>query len=118
LRTFYETETPLETSPVEDRRVTLFLQLAVLAFWTPCAGVDLYLLWRGWGQPGAGPFVFWLLFRQALVFLALWFTVALTHGLMVGRRTPADEPRRRRPRRKVALLKRGSIATSRYNRGQ
>ncbi len=117
MRTFYETETPLETSPSSDLRVTLFLQLAVLAFWTPCAGVDLYLLWRGWGAPGTAPFVFWLLFRQALVFLALWFSAALSHGLMVGRRT-AGEPRRRRRMRKSPVVKGGSLATSRYNRGQ
>ena len=118
MRTFYETETTPDTQAAENPRTALFLQLAVLAFWTPCAGIDLYLLWRGWGETGTAPFVFWLLFRQALVFLALWFTVALTHGLMVGRRTPADEPRRKRRRRKEPAAKRGSIATSRYNRGQ
>ena len=118
MRTFYETGTPLETPRGgPDPRVALFLQLAVLAFWTPCGTVDVYLLWRGWGHDGAGPFVFWLLFRQALVFLALWFTVALTHGLMVGRRTPA-EPRRRRRSRKAADAVNAAIATSRYNRGQ
>ena len=103
MRTFYDTETPLETDPGPDPRVTLFLQLAVLTFWTPCAAVDLYLLWRGWGGPGTTPFVFWLLFRQALVFLALWFTVALSHGLMVGRRTAAA-PRRKRPQDKGAAI--------------
>ena len=116
MRTFYETEAKPDRSADADPRVTLFLQLAVLAFWTPCAGIDLYLLWRGWGDAGAAPFVFWLLFRQALVFLALWFTVALTHGLMVGRRTP-DEPRRKRRPRKIAPNG-GSLATSRHNRGQ
>ena len=123
MRTFYEIGTPEQTPPDAELRVKLFLQLAVLAFWTPCAGVDLCLLWRGLGEPGTAPFVFWLLFRQALVFLALWFTVAVTHGLMVGRRRPAGEPRPKRGRRKRRLCKaaaapRGSIATSRYNRGQ
>ncbi|WP_174300899.1 hypothetical protein [Caulobacter sp. S45] len=117
MRTFYEIETTRGTPPGADPRVTLFLQLAVLAFWTPCGAIDLYLLWRSWGEAGAAPFVFWLLFRQALVFLALWFTVALSHGLMVGRRTPAEPRRRRRPR-KVGSGQAGSIATSRYNRGQ
>ena len=118
MRTFYEIRTAVETPPDADRRVRLFLQLAVLAFWTPCAGVDLCLLWRGWDEAGTADFVFWLLFRQALVFLALWFTVALTHGLTVGRRTPAGEPRGRRKPREAAPVPGGAIATSRYNRGQ
>ena len=117
MRTFYEIEPARETPKDADPRIALFLQLAVLAFWTPCAAIDLYLLWRGWGEAGTAPFVFWLLFRQALVFLALWFTVALTHGMMRGRRTPA-EPRRKRRARRTAALPGVSIATSRYNRGQ
>lgn len=117
MRTFYEIETAPETARDTGPRSALFLQLSVLAFWTPCAGVDLCLLWRGWGAPGAASFVFWLLFRQALVFLALWFTVSLTHGMMVGRRAPA-EARRRRTRRKAVVVKGGSLTTSRYNRGQ
>ncbi len=118
MRTFYEIEAGPETLQDADPRVALFLQLAVLAFWAPCAGVDLYLLWRGWGGPGTTPFVFWLLFRQALVFLALWFTVALTHGMMTGRRTPAGPRRRRRRKEKASAATSGAIATSRYNRGQ
>ncbi len=118
MRSFYEIESSPETPPTgADPRVTLFLQLAVLAFWTPCAAIDLYLLWRGWGGAGTAAFVFWLLFRQALVFLALWFTVALSHGMMVGRRTPG-EPRRKRSARKALVAKGPSLTTSRYNRGQ
>ena len=98
-----------------DRRVKLFLQLAVLVFWGPCCVADIYLLWRDRGGDGGGAFVFELLFRQALVFLALWFTVAITHGLMRGRGTPA-EPRRRRRRSPDVSAK--SIAPIRYNRGQ
>ena len=120
MRTFYEIKAAQETPADAGARVRLFLQLAVLAFWTPCAGVDLNLLWRGLGEAGTAEFVFWLLFRQALVFLALWFTVAVTHGLTVGRRRPADEPRprRRRLRRRTVAATGGTIATSRYNRGQ
>ena len=96
MRSFYEMPTTQEPPHAMDASVRLFLQLAVLAFWAPCAGVDLYLIWRGGGA--ALTFVFWLLFKQALVFLALWFTVALTHGMASGRRGPG-EPRRKRPRR-------------------
>ena len=117
MRTFYEIEAPPQAPAAPGPRAALFLQLATLAFWAPSAGADLYLLWRGWGAAGTTSFVFWLLFRQALVFLALWFTASLTHGMAVGNRMPA-EPRRRRRSRKAAPVVEASLTTSRYNRGQ
>lgn len=112
MRSFYETEaTP--TPAGSDRAVRLFLQLAVLAFWGPCTLVDLYILWRGWGSDGAAATVFWLLFRQALVFLALWFAVSLSHGLMLGRRHAEPRRKKRAPDEVKAY-----VAPTRHNRGQ
>ncbi len=117
MRSLYPVEVSLQKSdPHAERRVRLFLQLAVLVFWGPCSALDLMLLWRDRGGDGAYAFVFGLLFRQALVFLALWFTVSLAHGLMRGRGTPA-EPRRRKRRRSSEGQAR-SITPVRYNRGQ
>ena len=118
MRSFYEMEAPPEKSdPGSDARVALFLQLAVLAFWAPCLGIDALLLWRDHGDEGLR-FVFWLLFQQSLVFLALWFTVSIAHGLMRGRRT--REPTRRERRRLRSKLQAVVAASSlsRYNRGQ
>src|SRR5579875_938889 len=71
-----------------SRRGTPFdqraMQLVTLCFWGPCCAADLWLLSRG--GAGQGGFVFWLLFREALVFLALWFAAAATRGLMLGNR--------------------------------
>jgi hypothetical protein len=119
LRAFYEIESPPEAPHSgSDRRVRLFLQLAVLVFWTPCAGVDLWLLWRNHETEGLS-FVFWLLFRQALVFLALWFTVSIAHGLLRGRRTREPKPRvRRRAARRASSGLTTVVAPARYNRGQ
>ncbi len=118
MHAFYETQpTAVKGDPLAtDRHVRRFLQLAILAFWTPCIGIDGFLLWRDAGLDGTSGFVFGLLFRQALVFLALWFAVSLAHGLATGRRGPADlRPRRRarRPTPDVALINPG-----REHRGQ
>ena len=118
LRSFYEMERrPEKVDPHADRRVRLFLQLAVLVFWTPCLGVDALLLWRDRGGEGVNAFVFGLLFHQSLVFLALWFAVSLAHGLTTGRRTAAG-PRPRRRRGRAAKDGSSLIAPVRYNRGQ
>jgi hypothetical protein len=121
MRSFYEMETPSAApQPGSDRAVRLFLQLAVLAFWTPCAAIDLYLLWKGWGGASTGEFVFGVLFRQALVFLALWFTVSIAHGLMVGRRTPKEAKPRRRRRgadAPVRTAQSAGVTLSRHTRG-
>ena len=98
MRSFYETQpAAVKGDPLAaDRHVRRFLQLAILAFWTPCIGIDGLLLWRDGGVEGTSGFVFGLLFRQALVFLALWFAVSLAHGLATGRRGPAElRPKRR-----------------------
>jgi membrane protein implicated in regulation of membrane protease activity len=120
LRSLYEMARPPEAQPPgSDRRVRLFLQLAIISFWAPCAAADVYLLWRGFGREAVCYFVFWLLFRQALVFLTLWFTVSIVHGLMVGRRTPR-EPRRKRKRRREEALRTAETAgvtLSRAHRG-
>jgi hypothetical protein len=119
VRAFYEMESPPENpAPGADGRVRLFLQLAVLVFWAPCAGVDLILLWRNHAASGLS-FVFWLLFRQALVFLALWFTVSVAQGLIRGPRTrePTAKVRRRAARRASSGLS-AVTAPGRYNRGQ
>ena len=117
MRSFYEHETPPTSAPPgTDARVRLFLQLAVLAFWTPCTLVDGYLIWRGLASPGSTTFVFWLLFRQALVFLALWFTVSFAHGLALGRRTPAEPSAIRRANRRPRDA--GGVLLGRHNCGQ
>ena len=85
----------------------------------PCSIVDLFLLWRG--GTGTGGFVFGLLFRQALVFLALWFAVAASHGLMRGERRALDAPTKRQLRlfrRRTASDGKSFTAPSRGNRGQ
>ncbi len=115
MHSFYDVEAASDT-PRSDRRVRLFLQLAVLAFWGPCTLLDAWLLWRSWGSDSAGGFVFWLLFRQALVFLALWFAVSLSHGLMLGRRH--REPQRKRGRRHRIDSVQAYVAPTRHNRGQ
>ena len=98
MRTFYdELVSRKELAPNADRTVRIFILVAIYGFWGPSILVDAALLWRNWGSGDGRTFVFWLLFRQALVFLALWFTVALAHGLLVGRRTPA-EPKKKRTR--------------------
>jgi hypothetical protein len=118
LRAFYEMGHPPESPQAgSDARVRRFLQLSVIAFWVPSAGYDLLLLWREQSAQEFD-FVFWLLFREAIVFLALWFTVSIAHGLMRGRRT--REPTRRQ--RRVARSKLAPFASvgapSRYTRGQ
>jgi hypothetical protein len=120
LRSFYEMDAgPKPRSPDSDPKVRLFLQLAILSFWGPCAAADLYLLWRSFGREGAGAFVFWLLFRQSLVFLALWFTVSIVHGLTRGRRTAAEPSGRRARRRteRIRTAQAAGVALSRSNRG-
>jgi hypothetical protein len=79
--------------------------------------VDLILLWRNHMANGLS-FVYWLLFRQALVFLALWFTVSASQGLIRGRRTREPTSRQRRAtRRKLAPIV-AAATPSRGNRGQ
>ena len=98
MRAFYdELVARKELSPNSDRAVRIFMLVALYGFWGPSVLVDAVLLWRNWGSAGGGAFVFWLLLRQAVVFLALWFTVAIAHGLLVGRRT-APEPKPKRVR--------------------
>ena len=117
MRSFYEIEAePEKPAPGQDGRVRLFLQLAVIVFWAPSAGIDLLLLWRDHSDGELG-FVFWLLFRQSLVFLTLWFTVSIIHGLARGRRS--WEPSRamlRRLRRKTASA--AAVTPGRAYRGQ
>ena len=98
MRSFYETPpSVVRRDPVAaDRHVRRFLQLAILAFWTPCIGIDALVLWRDGRLEGTGGFVFDLLFRQSLVFLALWFAVSLAHGLAMGRSGGPGSARRRR----------------------
>ena len=118
MRSFYEMEAPPEKpGPGSDARVALFLQLAVLAFWTPSLGIDVLLLWRDHGDEGLR-FVFWLLFQQSLVFLALWFTVSIAHGMMRGRRTREPTRRERRRLRSKLQTVMAAATLSRYNRGQ
>ena len=98
MRTFYDELVARKELPSNsDRAIRIFMLVALYGFWGPSLLVDAALLWRNWGSDGGGAFVFWLLFRQAMVFLALWFTVAVAHGLLVGRRTP-PEPKPKRPR--------------------
>jgi hypothetical protein len=118
LRSFYGMDAVAEKPDTgSERRVRLFLQLAVIVFWLPSAGMDLLLLWRDHTSEGVN-FAFWLLFRQSLVFLALWFTVSISHGLMRGRRTKEPTRRQRRAaRNRIAQV--ATFATpGRFNRGQ
>lgn len=70
-----------------------FVQTAILAYWLPCFSVDFYVLWS-WGHDAQSlSFVFWALFREALVFLALWVLVAGAQAMVFGgRRERAPGP--------------------------
>jgi hypothetical protein len=120
LRNFYAMPDPAARagklpSPAHERRV---LQIVTLAFWTPCCVADLWLMYQGGG--GAAGFVFWLLFREAVVFLAFWFAAAAAGGMLRGSRAPKgpDARTRRKLRSRLAAGFKGYVAPSRGNRGQ
>ncbi len=119
MRNFYEmperSQGAEKVAPVQYERRTL--QVVTLAFWAPCCVADLWLMREG---PGMAGFVFWLLFREAVVFLALWFAAAAAHGLMRGSRAPKEPPaaQRRKLRARLADGFRGYVAPTRGNRGQ
>ena len=98
-----------------DRHV---LRVCTLGFWVPCCLADLWLLHGG--GAGAAGLVFWLLFREAVVFLALWGGTAAAHGLMRGSRAPKgpDARHRRKLRALMETGPKGYVAPTRGNRGQ
>jgi hypothetical protein len=94
------------------------LQVVTLAYWAPSCIADLCLLWRG--GLAAGGFVFGLLFREALVFLALWFVSAAAQGLMRGSRAPKEPGARQLAKLRARLTQsvKDYVAPTRGNRGQ
>ncbi len=64
------------------------MRVATLAFWLPVLAYDLHaLVLDGWTADSLGT-VFWLLYRQALVFLALWAAMAGVQALVLVRSGP------------------------------
>lgn len=66
-------------------RMPYLVRLGTLAFWAPSLTIDLVLLRQGQFSPESMTLVFWLLFREAVVFLALWFGAGLIQALLFGR---------------------------------
>lgn len=80
-------------SPSLVRRI---FQTGILAYWLPCLTVDFYVLWS-WGHGPAGvAFTFWALFREAVVFLFLWFLLAAAQAIVFGGGAVEPGPRTRR----------------------
>lgn len=68
------------------------IRLATLAYWAPALIIDALLLWHA-GLDGA-PAVFATLFRETVLFLAVWFTLGLVQALLFGRNRRGAEPQR------------------------
>jgi hypothetical protein len=77
-------------------RFGYLVRLGTLAYWVPAVGIDLMTLSRAHFSPESMGFVFWLMFRQSVVFLALWFTFGIVQALLFGsaRREPHGRKRR------------------------
>ena len=84
--------------------VRSLLQLATLAFWLPCATIDAYYLWMGRGDVRTYGYVFKDLFREAIVFLALWLVIGAVQGLLFSRSTTSDSGRGRSRRGRSSAI--------------
>ena len=92
---------PAQARESGRNRMAYLVRLGTLGFWVPAIGIDLVALRHGGFAPEIMGFVFWLLFREAVVFLALWFTFGLVQALMFGWRS--RDPRLPKRSRKPAV---------------
>ena len=67
------------------KRIAYLVRLGTLAYWVPAIGIDLMVLLRSHFSTEAMSFVFWLMFREAIVFLTLWFGFGAVQALLFGR---------------------------------
>jgi hypothetical protein len=81
------------------------VRLATLAYWTPALGIDAVMLWRGGLSQETAVRVSSALFRETVLFLAVWFALGMVQALLFGRN------RERRMPRKVAARGGGPMVT-------
>jgi hypothetical protein len=74
------------------------VRLATLAYWTPALAIDAIMLWRGGLGGETAMAVFWALFRETVLFLAVWFTLGLVQALLFGRSAHGAARPRRKPK--------------------
>lgn len=80
--------------PRLSRAMEACVKLGTLAYWAPLLVLDGLKVWRSSGDPDALLAGFWTIYRQSLVFLAVWAAAAAVQAvLLLGvRGAPEREP--------------------------